>query len=408
MRKDLLPSTLVALGSCLPSRPLALSVVSLALACSAVLGASSAMAREQAGVYADRVVFGQSAKLSGTGGTQLGRQYRDGALLAFEEANRAGGVHGRRIELVSLDDQIDAKKAAENTRALINDHKVFALTNYTFTNPVKAALPLVREAGIPFIAPYTGFPELYARDKGSVFITRASFDDELATIVRHIDTVNFQQVALVHYANPLGEEFRKEVQDKLALVKRNLVAQATMPLNAKDPAAASLPAAKALAANCPKVVILGVSGRDAAAVVRGMAGTECKSPRYFARGLVDIAMLKQELGALARGIMVTQVVPNPHRGVHPLVSRYRTLVSQRMPATAPDFVEFEGYIAGRFIVQALERSGRGLDRASFMKALEAERLEGPDHYRLAFDSGNRVGSRYVNIVMISDEGRITD
>lgn len=405
MRKDFLP---FALALCLPARPLARSAALLAMACSTALCAFSAEAKEQAGVYANRVVFGQSAKLSGTGGTQLGRQYRDGALMAFDEANRTGGVHGRRIELVSLDDQIDAKKTAENTRRLISEHRVFALTHYTFTNPTKAALPLVREAGIPFIAPYTGFPELYANGEGGVFVMRASFDDELATIVRHIDTVNYQQVALVHYANLLGEEFRKEVQDKLAQVQRSLMTQALMPLNAKDPAAAALPAVKALAANCPKVVILGVSGRDAAAVVRGMASTACKSPSYFARGLVDIAMLKQELGALARGIMVTQVVPNPHRGVHPLVSRYRALALQRVPATAPDFVEFEGYIAGRFIVQALERSGRGLDPAGFIKALEAERLEGPDHYRLAFGSGNRVGSRYVNIVMISDEGRITD
>ena len=374
---------------------------------SALLAAGTALA-DAPGVYADRVVFGQSAKLSGSGGTQLGRQYRDGALLAFDEANRAGGVHGRRIDLVSLDDRIDRDQAVANTRALIDEHRVFAVTHYTFTNPVKAALPLAQDAGIPFIAPYTGYPELYTHTPANVFVMRASFDDELKTIVRHIETVNFRQVGVVFYANALGEEFRDDVAAKLRAIGRPLATQGSMPLNAKDPLAAAGPAADALQQACPKVVILGVSGRDAAAVVQRMAQTGCPTPRYFARGLVDISLLKTELGAAARGIMVTQVVPNPHRSGHPLVRRYRSLIAQRTVAAEPDFVEFEGYIAGRFIVQALQRCGPQLDRARFMRALETEQLEGPNHYRLAFSPGRRQGSRFVNIVMLSEDGRITD
>ncbi|MCM5678926.1 ABC transporter substrate-binding protein [Schlegelella sp. S2-27] len=376
-------------------------------ALSALLAAGTALAGAP-GVYADRVVFGQSAKLSGSGGTQLGRQYRDGALLAFDEANRAGGVHGRRIDLVSLDDRIDRDQAVANTRALIDEHRVFALTHYTFTNPVKAALPLARDAGIPFLAPYTGYPELYTHTPAHVFVMRASFDDELKTIVRHIETVNFRQIGVVFYANALGEEFRDDVVAKLQTIGRPLAVQGSMPLNAKDPLAAAGPAADALRQVCPKVVILGVSGRDAASIVRRMAQTDCPAPRYFARGLVDISLLKTELGPAARGIMVTQVVPNPHRSGHPLVHSYRSLMAQRSAGAVPDFVEFEGYIAGRFIVQALRRCGPQLDRTCFVRALENEQLAGPNPYRLAFGAGRRLGSRYVNIVMLADDGRIAD
>lgn len=384
--------------------------VRLLMAGAAAMGAvhPGAARAEVPGVYPDRVVFGQSAKLSGTGGTQLGRQYRDGALLAFDEANRSGGIHGRRIELVSLDDRIDREVAAENTRVLLRKHRVFALTHYTFTNPVKAALPIVREAGVPFLAPFTGFAQLYENLPANVFVTRASFDDELQTIVRHLDTVNYRRIGVVHYANPLGVEFRDEVDARLQAVGRPLASQGAMELNAKDPLAAAEPAAHALARDCPEVVILGVSGKDAAALVRRMARSRCAAPRYFARALVDISLLVTELGSAARGIMVTQVVPNPHRAGHPLVGRYQALIAERSPATHPDFVEFEGYIAGRFIVQALMRCGPQLDRARFVKALEAERLDGPQHYRLAFGPQVRAGSRYVNIVMISEDGRITD
>ncbi len=386
----------------------------LLAACAAWLPAGDGMAQKAPanaaiGVHPDRVVFGQSAKLSGTGGTQAGKQYRQGLLLAFDAANQAGGVHGRRIELVSLDDEINPGKAMANTKALIEEHHAFALIGHTFTNTVKAVLPIVREAGIPMIAPYTGFPELYDGSQRDVFAIRASFADELATLVRHIDTVGYDNIALVHYINPLGDELREEVSAGLRRVGRGLVASAGMPLNPPDPAQAAEPAAAALSKACPKVVVLGVSGRDAAALVRAMKRHGCPPAKYLARGLVDISLLMRELGEEARGIMVTQLVPNPFRGsVHPLVQEYRQRLQRRDPAAAPDFAEFEGFIAGQFAVQALRRAGGDLDRSKFVRALETERLDGPGHYRLQFGPGKRVASRYVNIVMIGDKGRITD
>ncbi len=360
------------------------------------------------GVSNDRILLGQSAKLSGTSGTELGRQYRDGLLLAFEAANRSGGVHGRRLELMSLDDRNNADDARANTRKLI-DAGVFALVGYTFSGPVRAALPLAREADIPLVGPYAAMPELYESAVPQVFMFRAGASDELAAIVRHIDTVGYQDVAMIHYANPLGEDVRKEVAARLLAIGRKLVATATMQINPADSEQAARPAVASMAAKaCPRVVFLGVSGRDAAAVVRGMAAKGCGSVRYFARNLVDIPMLVKELGPAARGVMVTQVVPNPHRGAHPLVMDYREQQLRKDPAAKPDFTEFEGFIVGRFIVQALQRSGPDLDRQRFTRAMESATLEGPGGYRVHFGAGKRVGSRYTNFVMVSEAGRITD
>jgi branched-chain amino acid transport system substrate-binding protein len=361
------------------------------------------------GVHPGRIVLGQSAKLSGTGGTQAGVQYRDGLLLAFNAANAAGGVNGRRIELLSLDDGNKGDAAAANTRSLIDQHRVFALVGYTFTAPVKAALPMVRESSIPFIAPYTGFPELYDGSNRNVFMFRASFEDELATLARHIDTVAFQRVALIHYSTPVGEELKKDVTYQLKRFGRDLVASSSMPINPKDPMQAVQGPALALAKNCPDAMILGVSGKDAAAVVSTMKAHGCPSIQYLARGLVDIAVLTRELGKDARGIMVSQLVPNPFRAsAHPLIQEYEQRVRQRKASTAPDFVEFEGFIVGKFVVQSLRRAGGNLDRKAFVQALEAERLDGPSHYRIQFGAGRRVGTQYVNFVMISEQGRIVD
>ena len=385
-----------------------LRAAGLALAAAFIQGAFAPAHAAPPGVLPDRILLGQSAKLSGTSGTELGRQYRDGLLLAFEAANRAGGINGRRLELVSLNDGNDAEVAKANTRKLI-DSGVFALVGYTFSGPVRAALPMARESDTPLVAPYAAMPELYESPVPHVFMFRASASDELAAIVRHIDTVGYQDVAMVHYANPLGDEVRKDVSARLQAVGRRLVATATMQINPADSDRAAQPAVAALASpSCPKAIFLGVSGRDAAAVIRGMRAAGCGSLRYFARNLVDIPMLVKELGPAARGVMVTQVVPNPHRGAHPLVMDYREQQSRKDPSAKPDFTEFEGYIVGRFIVQALQRSGPELDRARFVRALEAASLDGPGGYRVHFGAGNRLGSRYTNFVMVSEAGRITD
>ena len=360
------------------------------------------------GVTADTVLLGQSAKMSGSAGTMAGRPYRDGLLLAFTAANRVGGVHGRRIELLTLDDQNDGARALSNTRTLIEDKRVFALAGYTFTASVQAALPLLRTHGVPLVGAYTGTPELYDDSQAMVFSLRASFADELAAIVRHIDTIGYSRVALVHYTTRLGTELRDDVTQRLKHIGRELVASGRMPINAPDYAAAAQAAVQPLVAHCPQLVIFGVSGRDAAGVVQAMAASTCPPARYIGRNIVDLGQLQQTLGDGARGVIVTQVVPSPSRGVHPLASEYRAQLKQRDPQARPDFTEFEGYIAGRVLLLALQRAGRELDRAAFIKAMEQVVLDGPDHFRIQFGSGHRAGSRYTNIVMVSDKERITD
>src|SRR5207253_3864937 len=122
--------------------------------------------------------------------------YRDGALAYFESVNAGGGVHGRRIRLVSLDDGYEVDKATANTRKLIEREKVFALVNYMWTNTVKACIPIAEAAGVPMVGPYTGYEALYATPSPVVFTTRASFSDELAQIVRHLRTIGFTRIGL--------------------------------------------------------------------------------------------------------------------------------------------------------------------------------------------------------------------
>ena len=101
------------------------------------------------GVFADRIVFGQAAVLEGPTAS-LGLGMREGLLAAFGEVNRAGGVKGRKLELVSRDDGYEPKRSIEATRSLLDDDKVFALVGPVGTPTSAATQPIATEAGVHY------------------------------------------------------------------------------------------------------------------------------------------------------------------------------------------------------------------------------------------------------------------
>ena len=119
------------------------------------LGMIPYTAQAEPGVFDDRIVFGQSAAFGGPAAA-LGLGMREGIQAAFNEVNRAGGVHGRKLTLISYDDGYEPDRASANTNRLINDDKVFALIGEVGTPTSQAAQPIATEAHVPFIGPFTG------------------------------------------------------------------------------------------------------------------------------------------------------------------------------------------------------------------------------------------------------------
>src|SRR5438045_9162670 len=101
------------------------------------------------------MLFGQSAALAGPAAA-LGLGMREGILAAFHEVNAAGGVKGRRLELVSRNDGYEPDKAIENTNQLLKVAQVFAFIGEVGSRTSKAAHPRATAAGEPVIGPFTG------------------------------------------------------------------------------------------------------------------------------------------------------------------------------------------------------------------------------------------------------------
>src|SRR5213083_2591131 len=80
-----------------------------------LLAGSAAQAQ---GVTKTSILIGQSSPFSGSN-KELGEDIREGLQAYFKQVNEAGGVNGRTLELVALDDADDANRSAENARILI-------------------------------------------------------------------------------------------------------------------------------------------------------------------------------------------------------------------------------------------------------------------------------------------------
>ena len=283
-----------------------------------------AAAAAQDGVTPTSVLIGQSAAFSGPA-AQLGVQMRDGAKLWFDHVNGMGGVHGRQIQLKTRDDKYEASLAAENTRKLIGEDKVFALFAYVGTPTSQASLPIFTEARVPFVAPFTGAELLRQPFNRYVFNVRASYYDETEAIVDHLYRTGARKIAVFHQADSYGQAGLDGATR--ALTKRSLKVHATGTVQRNSTEVAE--AVKTLHASQPDAVVMISAYGSTAEFVRQMkkAGSLAS---YYTVSFVGSKALADALGDEGHGVMISQVVPFPWSPLTPLVREYLEL-ARRSP-----------------------------------------------------------------------------
>jgi branched-chain amino acid transport system substrate-binding protein len=326
------------------------TILSSALAAAIGLFSGNYVALADPGVAADKIVFGQAAALEGPAAA-LGTGMRDGILAAFAETNKAGGVHGRKLELISADDGYEPNKSIEATKKLIEADKVFALIGSVGTPTSSATQPIATEAGIPFIAPFTGAEFLRAPFKANVVNVRASYFQETeAMIERLTKDRNISKIAILYQDDGFGRAGLAGVQK--ALEKRNmkLVAEGTFERNTVAVKGALLNIRKGE----PEAVIMVGPYKPCAEFIK-LARSVKLDAVFVNISFVGSNALAKELGNAGGGVVITQVVPFPEDKSVPLVASYHQALKAANPNAEPGFVSLEGYMAGRLVVAALEK-----------------------------------------------------
>src|SRR5262249_45033680 len=160
-------------------------LVRLLLVPAFVLALCGSEASAEDGVGPDKIVFGQIAALDGPA-KALGQGMRQGILAAFEEANRAGGVRGRKLELKSADDGYEPEKMIQAMKKMLGEEKVFAIVGPVGTPTANAGQPIATDAKVPFIGPFTGAEFLRKPYKRYVVNVRSSYFQETEAWIEHL------------------------------------------------------------------------------------------------------------------------------------------------------------------------------------------------------------------------------
>jgi ABC-type branched-subunit amino acid transport system substrate-binding protein len=371
------------------------TVTSLLLAVLSYFAAAAAHAQD--GVFADRIVVGQTAAFTG-GLAPIVKELTAGAQVYLDMVNAQGGVHGRKVVIESLDDALDAKRTVANTRILVDEKKVFCLFLYRGTPQVEAVLPLLGELKVPLIGPSTGAQTMFTPPKRYLFPVRASYGSEVEEAVNHLVSTGTNKIAIIRDDSSFGQD--GFLAFEAAMKKRGIAphAIAVFPRGSTQVDEA----VKKLAAARPAAALIVASPNSAAAIVKRMRGIG-EDMLLIALSNVSSDSFIKDLGDHGRGVIVAQVTPAP-AGARSLAAReLQKLV--KAGAKAPlSYSALEGFISAKVLVEGLRRAGPKPTREKLVTALESMSRFDAGDIDISYGPDARTGSRYVELTIIGRSG----
>jgi len=373
-----------------------LQILGQALIVAALLLTGTA-GRSQDGVSKTSIVLGQSLALTGPG-SSLAQPFHQGAKLYFDNVNAAGGVNGRKIELVTLDDQGNPANTAANTKKLL-DQGVLSLFGFYGSPQVTAAYPLIKDSDIILFAPMAAADEFRGALYANIYSLRPGYSEEAAAITKHAAALGARKLAILHASDGESLAALDSAQRTMTSLGANLLANAAFSSGAVAGAVD-----KALAPGPESVLVIGDS-QSAASVVRELRAKGFRGPVYGFSNTGE-SLLAEQLGKSGAGVVVARVVPKSDGSKIALV---RELQADAAAAKLgkPNVYMVEGYIAARVYTEALRRISKDPTRAKLRKAIEALDDLSIGGFRIHFVE-DRVGSRLVELGLIDSQGRVRE
>jgi branched-chain amino acid transport system substrate-binding protein len=359
-----------------PARP---SVTATSPALAATSPLQSRLAAVSRGVTETEIRFGMSAPFSGSA-KELGRQMKLGVESAFNVINDAGGVHGRQVKLVAIDDGYEPTRTAETMKQLYEKDQVFGIIGNVGTPTAAVALPFALKQRMMFFGAFTG-ANLLRRDPPDryVFNFRASYAEETDAVVRYLVNVRRlrpEQIVVFAQQDSFGDAGFDGVAKAVRALRSGRDTE-VLRLNYKrntidvDEAVAQLRKLR----TPPRAVVMVATYRAAAKFIEKTR--DINPPLIYTNvSFVGSTALAEELMLLgpkyANGVIVTQVVPAVDSYSN-VVLEYKTALSNYFPGEAPDYVSLEGYITANVMIEGLKRTGPMLDTERLVEGLESLR-----------------------------------
>ena len=317
------------------------------------------------GVTETEIILGQSCALDGPA-SALGTGMKAGLFAAFEKVNADGGINGKKIKLISLDDGYEPDKAINNTRLFINEEKVFLLIGEVGTPTSKAVVPIATEAGVPFFGPFTGAEFLRKPFNMWVINVRGSYNQEMERHAQYlVDKNGLKNIACFYQDDGYGQAGLTGI--KIALEKRGLklVAEGSYKRNTLAIKRGLLKIRDAK----PEAIVMVGAYKPCAEFIKLAKKIGMTDVIYSNISFVGTAALKKELGKAGEGCLISQVMPLPTNKDVPIVAEYLDAMAEYQKHADAGFVSLEGYVVGKLFCNVAGRVQGELNRENFISTV---------------------------------------
>ncbi|MFL6695460.1 MAG: ABC transporter substrate-binding protein [Ramlibacter sp.] len=336
------------------------------------------------------ITVGQSAALTGPQ-AGFGTAMRDGVQAAISSVNKAGGINGRPVQLLTLDDQGDKARTEANVKALVDDARVIGLTGFTTRPCSEAGALLAAKENIALVGAFSGTPLLYGDKAATTFTTRASYEQEMEAIVRHYRQLGIQRFGFLHLDDARATNVPL-LEGILARQGGQLVV--TAGVDRKGPSL-NAAAVKALDANMPEMLIVLANNAPLTSLLREYAPRTMILPKTVI-SFVDREKLLADLGKDAAGVGFSVVVPEYSREKYWIVREF--LANAREASVPVTPVSLEGFVTGLTLAQGL-RQARTDTRAALIEGMTRVSELDLGYTNLRYGRKQRAGSHFVDLSM---------
>jgi branched-chain amino acid transport system substrate-binding protein len=346
-----------------------------------------------------QVVIGQTTGVTGNSALNVAETTL-GAHLWIDAVNARGGVNGNLVDLRTLDDRGNAERAAANAKALIEQDQVLALFMIRGTPQNEAVLPLLERFDIALVAPSTGALLLYSPVNRHVFNVRNSYQAEAERAIEQLASMGSTRIAVLKTNDAFGE-------DALAGATRGFAKMQLTPVlveafDKTEPKFDGV-ATRLTQSNAHAVLVLGTASSVVKAIRVIRAGGNNATVVTLSNNASDGFV--HELGALGRGVIVTQVFPGENEITLPMIGDATRLLQARQASARLSPAMIEGFAAARVLVEALRRAGPHPTRKSVLAALDGMSEFDLGGVKVHYRESDHSGVHYADLSVIDECGR---
>jgi len=353
---------------------------------------------------AAEILIAQVAPFSGPL-APTGSHLRAGAQLYFDAVNAGGGIHGAKIRLIAKDDGYQSEETVRLAREILRESQPLAFFGFVGTGNAEALLreKVLSEAAIPLITVRTGAAAVVRKNDPNLFLTRASYAEEVEKITQQYATTGYARFAVLYQNDAFGLDVLGSAEEAIRKGGGTLVAKGAYEKNTTGVESA----VKTIAAANPQAVIM-IANTAASAEFLKQSRAAGNLAQYVALSTSDGAQIARLIGNdKAQGLALTQVVPDPNSRTVPLIREiHENLLKFPQKDVSANHTFVEGYLGAKTLGEALRRAGPNPSRKKLRDTLEAMREYDAGGLFIGFAPEKHAGSRFVDITILNRDGKL--